>query len=831
MGEVYRADDLRLGESVALKFLPESLAHNERALTRLRNEVRIARQVTHPAVCRVYDIVEVDGESFITMEYVDGEDLSSLLRRIGRIPPDKATEIARQICAGLAAAHANGVLHRDLKPANIMLDGRGRARITDFGIAIPLQSMDGVNIAAGTPAYMAPEQREGREVTERSDIYALGLVLYEIFSGREASEFASETSVTSPGASPTRGSSSLTNLFPDIDPAVERVISRCLAEDPGQRPPSAIAVAAALPGGDPLAEALAAGETPSPEMVAHAGEAGMLRPRTAVALFVTILASIALGVFCRDLSNLLSYVSLETPPAVHVERARDLLEELGWPRRPMDEAWWLGTNGSYLRHIQASDTGPDRWRERFAKAPPSPMLFVYRADDNAYLIPWGSEGQVRWNDPPLVSSGMARILLDTDGRLVRLDVVPHIRQESVEDPTEPDWAWLFEKAGLELQAFEPIEPQWRPDVQVEEQRAWSGKYASHPDIAIRVEAGAYRGQIVHFEIYGPWSEGTSFAPTLTAPGLTRDRLGDLVREGFAMAMLLAVLLSAGWLAIQNVRARRGDGIGAMRLAAFIFVTWMVSWLLTASHVPDLREWSLLVRAFATALSSASLGWVFYLGIEPYARRHWPQSLIAWTRLLSGRVRDPMVGRDILAGCVAGLLVNVGDDILNALAASVFKGQSYLLNVQGNIYSLKGGSWSLAGLFQGKQDFLASIGVFVMFLLLRGILKRGWLAALVLFLGAMVLLTDAFTAPIGRAAYGVVVLGIAFTMIFKFGLLSLVVMSVTVSWLGWYPTTFQFDQFYALGSWTGPLATIVLSGFAAWTAIGGQPIVPRDLLAP
>ena len=118
------------------------------------------------------------------MEYVDGEDLGSLLRRIGRLPADKALEIARKLCAGLAAAHEKGVLHRDLKPANVMLDGRGQVLLTDFGLAGLAGEIEGAEIRNGTPAYMAPEQLAGEEVTVRSDIYSLGLVLYEIFTGK-----------------------------------------------------------------------------------------------------------------------------------------------------------------------------------------------------------------------------------------------------------------------------------------------------------------------------------------------------------------------------------------------------------------------------------------------------------------------------------------------------------------------------------------------------------------------------------------------------------------------------------------------------------------------
>ena len=182
MGEVYRADDLKLGQPVALKFLPEAVDRDPARLTQLHSEVRIARQISHPHVCRVYDIDEYQGHTFLSMEYVDGEDLASLLRRVGRLAPTRAIELARQICAGLHAAHEKGVVHRDLKPANIMLDGAGRIRVTDFGLA----GATGDALRAGTPAYMAPEQLAGQAVTPRSDLYARGLVLYELFTGERA---------------------------------------------------------------------------------------------------------------------------------------------------------------------------------------------------------------------------------------------------------------------------------------------------------------------------------------------------------------------------------------------------------------------------------------------------------------------------------------------------------------------------------------------------------------------------------------------------------------------------------------------------------------------
>src|SRR5947208_3939038 len=262
MGEVYRADDLKLGQPVALKFLPPEVDTDPARLTQLHTEVRVARQISHPNVCRVYDVGEFEGHTFLSMEYVDGEDLASLLRRIGRFSQDRAIELARQICAGLAAAHDRGVVHRDLKPANIMLDGSGKIRITDFGLA----GATGEVLRAGTPAYMAPEQLSGGEVTPRSDIYALGLVLYEMFTGRRALEAASMAELIAK-----REQAAIvppTAIVRDLDEGIERVIMRCLEPEPAGRPGFALAVSAALPGGDPLAAALAAGETPSPDMVA-----------------------------------------------------------------------------------------------------------------------------------------------------------------------------------------------------------------------------------------------------------------------------------------------------------------------------------------------------------------------------------------------------------------------------------------------------------------------------------------------------------------------------------------------------------------------------------
>ncbi len=237
MGVVYHADDLKLHVPVALKFLGREEAGNHRRLELFLNEVRLARQITHANVCRIFDVGEVDGRHFISMELVEGEDLASLLRRIGKLPNDKALSIAIEICHGLEAAHDREIVHGDLKPSNLMIDARGRAKIMDFGLA-NFSRRSGYREVAGTPDYMAPEQRRGEPSSVQTDMYALGLVFYELFTGRRASRDLEITDSTA--------GSPISNMLGALDPVVERIILHCLERDPGLRPSSVGAVSVAL---------------------------------------------------------------------------------------------------------------------------------------------------------------------------------------------------------------------------------------------------------------------------------------------------------------------------------------------------------------------------------------------------------------------------------------------------------------------------------------------------------------------------------------------------------------------------------------------------------
>jgi serine/threonine-protein kinase len=255
-GEVYRAHDQIMGQDVALKFLALGQTGGKPTCSRFVSEVATAREVAHPNVVRVYDIGQLaDGEVFISMEFIDGENLASLLQRAGRLSPAKTVQIARELCAGLGAAHDHGVLHRDLKPSNIVIDRDGHVHIADFGIAAFLPTAAAEIPLAGTPAFMAPGLFHHQQPSKQSDLYALGMVLYEVATGREPFD-----GVPADGLQATAKLIPPSVLCPEIEPALERAILQCLEEDPTRRPESAKAVAALLPGEKALAAALTAGE-------------------------------------------------------------------------------------------------------------------------------------------------------------------------------------------------------------------------------------------------------------------------------------------------------------------------------------------------------------------------------------------------------------------------------------------------------------------------------------------------------------------------------------------------------------------------------------------
>jgi serine/threonine protein kinase len=235
MGKVFKAFDRKINEVVALKLIRPEIGVNEKAIERFKNELKIARKITHRNICRMHDLGEEGFIHYITMEHVAGEDLKRFIRRAGTLSSGKAIDIAKQVCEGLAEAHRQGVIHRDLKPQNIMIDQDGNAKIMDFGIArfVDTDRMTGSGVMIGTPEYMSPEQAELKDVDKRADIYSLGIVLYEMVSGRVP--FDGETPLSIAMKHKTEKPRSVREWNTQVSAELAAVISKCMEKPAANR--------------------------------------------------------------------------------------------------------------------------------------------------------------------------------------------------------------------------------------------------------------------------------------------------------------------------------------------------------------------------------------------------------------------------------------------------------------------------------------------------------------------------------------------------------------------------------------------------------------------
>jgi len=828
MGEVYRADDLELNQSVALKFLPAHFTQDTARLQRFRGEVRMARQVSHPNVCRVYDIATYGDDVFLSMEYIDGEDLSSVLRRMGRPSEEKAIEWARQICLGLGAAHENRVLHRDLKPANVMIDGRGRARLTDFGLAGVEEEFTGRKDHAGTPAYMAPEQLVDGETTIKSDIYSLGLLLYELFTGKRMFEAESLDELMRLRRSDTI--TTPTSVSGQIDPAIERAILRCLERDPSRRPTSTYEVLAALPGGDPLQAALAAGETPSPQMVANSGKEGSLRPVHALSCLLVFLV---LAIASVPLTTLIWHeVPLEKPPAVLAEKARTLVASLGYHEFALEEAFGFTQSESKFSapntKVRFSDLEITQLREH---RPPAIHFWFRNSPD--MIVPLSTKARITVHDPPMTVPGMVTVLLDPRGRLDKLTAVPPQHDDTATTTTttttikqDTNWTTLFEAAGLDITNFEVAASEWTPPAFADERRAWVGSYPDFPGTKIRIEAAAYRGTPTFFHVMDATAKNT----VASSAGMPTGFGIQIIMPAF----IILVVTTGVWMARRNIRLQRVDRTGANRFAIVLLAAGCVAFILTTDHSTSMAvEVEKMMVNVALAMFAAGVMWLFYLALEPYVRRRWPETLITWTRIFSGKVRDPRVGRDILIGGIIGLLQHfIFEGKL--IAEAHFFGIPIPFNHFRSYHTFLGGRFLIGEFFMPYVVTLPIVVLMALFVF-RLILRRDWAAAA--FFVALTCLPEFLSdwsehGPV----VGLLQLAASITdrllfifLMFRFGLFAAVAAVFIHEIYHRFPITLDpGDWYFNIG--LVPLMVVAGLGiYGFFTSLGGQSLVKDGVL--
>ncbi|HEU5233898.1 MAG TPA: serine/threonine-protein kinase [Terriglobales bacterium] len=828
MGEVYRADDLKLGHPVALKFLPRAFAEDPHRLEMFHAEVRNSRQVSHPNVCRVYDIGQFQDLTFLTMEYIDGEDLASLLRRIGRLPPDKGLELAHQLCAGLAAAHDAGLLHRDLKPANVMLDGRGRARITDFGLAVGTEDIGGRLLFAGTPAYMAPEQRAGAPASVKTDIYALGLVLFEMFTGKRALEDnnlsawtrseshgerepksrtteRSRSSSSSSYSSLSSSSSSSSSSISSVDPLVRKAILRCLEQDLARRPNSALEVSRALPGGDPLAAALAAGETPAPEMVAAAGEEIAISVRAAALIVVAIVAMIIVNVPLARRGTFIGLAPEVKPRELLEDRAQQIAKQAGYTDPAADSYTFFYVPSSYVQWREQID--PTGWYRHLNSAVPDVYRFAYRTSPQ-WLFAINSFNNPGLDDPPLTVPGMTMTVVDGLGRLMEFRAAPPKSDKDL--PARggvPDWTAVFAAGGWNFTDFKATQPHDLPNVAFDARAAWEATSNESP---LHVEAASLRGKPVAFSVSGPWA-------TVQASS------GSSLVSQFIFNFLIFVALPVfgGIRARRNLRLGRGDPSGATKLSIIVVIVIAANTLLAQHWVAHRSIVNAVLANAGLTLILAIAVWVAYVAIEPALRRHAPHLLISWARVLTGRFNDGLVGRDMLIGCLAALFVSTIHLLFTALPwwfalarVRPYSAAAVLSDTPHFVASVISQVW---------VAILVPLSIAFSYAVLRMRIRQPWIASAVVFaiVWPLSFNSEGLFLQLTLGAIG----SLLFVFVFvRFGLVALTTFIFVENLLFFYPPVLRPDAWYFAKPLIVLLLVVAIVLYAFRSALAGRPLV-------
>jgi len=798
MGEVYRATDLALGQSVALKFLPEEAAHNQRLLERFHGEVRIARQVSHPNVCRVYDIGEAEGMPFISMEYVDGEDLASLLTRIGRLPADKALETARKLCAGLAAAHDRGIIHRDLKPQNIMMNKRGDVVIMDFGLAAIADQLSGAEVRNGTPAYMAPEQLRGAEVTAKSDIYALGLVLYELFTGKRPFDANNVQAMLRQQESVQL--TSMTSIAADIDPGVEKAIRRCLDPDPARRPPSVLSVAAALPGGDPLAAALAAGEMPSPELVAAAGKQEGLAPRYAFTCLIATFLCLCAAVGLRARYAAVMHTALDNPPDVLAHEAREMASSFGYPRRPADSDVSIANRDTLLNHLRLLPT-PAHWDQWLATE--APIEADYREGLSELVA--DPYGDVTSQNPPPTNPGMVHVVLDGAGRLRQFEANPYKDAQALTPSIAPDA--VFHAAGLDIGKFQEVPATFVPSRPADQARSWKGPHPGIPGLNLTVNLAYWKGRLTQAAVDFEWPKAAAAVPTQND---FANRMRGIILLTISVIGLVSMLL----LARRNWKLGRIDLKGAMRIG---IARWLLGLVVWAGTVHPVSDESMIPFFFANC--AAWLMWgatlaLLYLALEPLIRARWPHSIVTWSRLLAGRWLDAQVNAHILIGAAVGAGVWVAAEWIEDWQ------EPALSSIGGLASALGARQWLASHANEMASALLFGLLVFFAICGLRRLVRKDIFAAILASV-LLMLVSNAFSSPNWKLTVAVYI-GIYAVLVFvllRLGLVATVAAVFFIDTFNRISLGLDWKTWYAPSGFATFMLLLGIAVFAFWRSLG------------
>ena len=507
---------------------------------------------------------------------------------------------------------------------------------------------------------------------------------------------------------------------------------------------------------------------------------------------------------------------LDKSPEVLADRAATMIKRFGYTEAAAERVYGFSRNSNYLGYLMEHDDSPGRFAQLRAGRPWA-MTFEYRQSPRR-LQP-RNYWDVTFNDPPLAESGMINTRLDTEGRLIDFYCFPPALEPAA-GATGFDWSQLFAAAELDMADFKPAASQWVPPVAYDQRAAWEGVFPEQPDIPLRVEAASFAGRPVYFETVGPWTRPARL-------GQAEPSARDKGQQVLVLVIVIACIIGGGVLARRNLRLGRSDRRGAFRLALFVFVVWVLGWVFSANHVPTTSPINgVMPLAWTTpivwALYTAGFLWVFYVALEPDLRQRWPHRIISWSRLLAGRLRDPLVGRDLLVGALFSLAYLLVDHA--GLLVPKWFGLPPPAPKPIDFALLLGGRGLLGMLFRAQvQSLISGFGTMILVLLLYLGLRREWLAVAVVWLlvTSLRLLEDGSISAVHFIAIGIE-FALSFVVLMRYGLLAAIAAQF-FTWCWNYPLTGDFSAWYAGNGQFAMVIAAALAVYGFYTSLARRPL--------